>query len=291
MVTSAEVLEAIHRATRLPVVGDFYTRLYPASALVLGDVSRFDALNRLCDRMRVRWQKQDGWLQFRSASYFHDRLKEVPNRLLRRWAASRRQHGVLTLDDLCDIAGLPEAQLDASEMAQGARVLYGLMEWEWPRRPSLRRYLQHLAQFTPAQRRQMQTPQGLLFSQMTLAQQQRYLALAFMGNGTGRLEDLAGATMRVDYSIPGSYEWRLPREPGSAYPMDLLLPRVREQTREAALQSARRIDPRVPEAQILPTEPAVTILYLPGPDSPLTPGGVRAGITGTENRMMSLRPS
>jgi hypothetical protein len=230
--------------------------------------------------------------------YFHDRLKEVPNRLLRRWVASRKQHGFLPLDDICEIVGLPRAQLDAEEMAEGARVVYGLMEWElFPRRGGLRQYLKHLAEFTPAQRQQMQTPSGLLFSQMTLAQQQGFLTLALGrdGNGPARLEHLAGATMRVDYAVPGTYEWRpLPDEwrlrPGATSPFtaEALLPRVRERTREAALLAARRIDPQVSEAQIRPTEPALTILYLPGPGSPLSVGGIHIART-TEKRRMAVR--
>ena len=46
--------------------------------------------------MRLRWNKDGSWLQFRSTSYYDDRLKEVPNRLLARWAARRRQSGMIT---------------------------------------------------------------------------------------------------------------------------------------------------------------------------------------------------
>ena len=46
------------------------------------------------------------WLEFRSMSFYDDRLKEVPNRFLSRWAGSRREQGTLTLDDLCEIVAL-----------------------------------------------------------------------------------------------------------------------------------------------------------------------------------------
>jgi hypothetical protein len=297
-VTSADVLEALHRATGMPIVADYYTRLYLPADVSVQNATLFDALNRLADRMRLRWNKEGEWLQFRSTSYFHDRLKEVPNRLLRRWVASRKQHGFLTLDDICEIVSLPPAQLDAEEMAEGARVLYGLMEWElFPRRGGLRPYLKHLAEFTPAQRQQMQTPPGLPFSRMTLAQQQGFLTLALGrdGNGTARLEHLAGAAMRVDYAVPGTYEWRsLPEEwrlsPGATTPFtaEALLPRLRERTRESALRAARQIDPQVSEAQIRPTEPVLTILYLPGPGSPLSVGGIHIA-RSSEDRTMVVR--
>src|SRR5206468_548957 len=99
-VTSADVLEAIHRATGIPIVSDFYTRPYSPGALAAQDQPLFDALNLLGDAMHMRWTMDGEWLQLRSASYYDDRLKEVPNRLLSRWSESRRQHGSLTLDDL-----------------------------------------------------------------------------------------------------------------------------------------------------------------------------------------------
>jgi hypothetical protein len=300
MVTTAEVLEAIHRATGLPLVADYYTRLYPATSLTARGVPLFDALCRLSDTLRLRWRREDGWLQFRKTSYFHDRLKEVPNRLLHRWAASRREHGALTLDDLCEIASLSPAQLDAHDVAQGARVLDGLLEWELPHEGSVRCYLQHLAQFTPAQRRQMQEGRGLPFGQMTLAQQQGFLALAF-GSGAEpvepfaalaplRAEDLAGASMRVDYTTPGSFEWVSPLALAEESPFgaELLLPRVRERTPEAALQAARRTDPRATPQQVAASRLVLTILYLPGPTRPLTPGGLRAGRYGIETPVIEI---
>jgi hypothetical protein len=109
-VTSAEVLEAVHQATGMPIVADFYTRLYPAEAVSPRDQPLFAALNQIADAMGLRWHKGaatrevGGWLQFRSTRFHHDRLHEVPNRLLARWAESRRRHGSLTPDDRVEIA-------------------------------------------------------------------------------------------------------------------------------------------------------------------------------------------
>src|SRR5262249_7385329 len=119
-VTSADVLEALHRATGMPIAADYYTRLYkPEDGSVIRG-TLYDTLNRLADTMRVRWDKEASWLQFRSPTFYDDRLKEVPNRLLARWAAARQRQGMLTLDDLVEIAQLPDAQLDAAEMSEGA---------------------------------------------------------------------------------------------------------------------------------------------------------------------------
>jgi hypothetical protein len=82
-VTSADVLEAIHRATGMPIVADFCARLYPVEAVSPRDQSLFAALNQVADAMGLRWHKEaDGWLQFRSTRFPHDRRHEVPNRLM-----------------------------------------------------------------------------------------------------------------------------------------------------------------------------------------------------------------
>jgi hypothetical protein len=177
--TTADALEALHRATRLPLVADYYTRLYEPKDVAIAPQPLFDALGHLADAMRLRWNKDGEWLQFRSASYYDDRLKEVPNRLLSRWSAARRQHGALTLDDLIEIAQLPDAQLDAKEMAEGARDCAGLVEWDLARNVWLRPHMRYLAGFTPAQRQEAMSATGLAFTKMSLAQQQEFIAFAF----------------------------------------------------------------------------------------------------------------
>jgi hypothetical protein len=262
-VTTADVLEALHRATGVPIVADFYTRLYVPRELSVQNRTLFDALNTLADRMRLRWSLgENGWLQLRSTSFFHDRLKEVPNRLLTRWAASRTEHGMLLLDDLVEIAQLTDDQLDASGMGEGARACFGLAKWVLPRVKHLRAELRFLAEFTPDQRRQAQTLAGLRFSRMTLAQQQGYLARAFRIGQPPRLDALGEATLHVDYTRPGSFRWAQPWSPWRPSP-------VLERTREAALLAARRIDPAAKEAQIEPTRLDLAFLYTWDPNGPV----------------------
>jgi RNA polymerase sigma-70 factor, ECF subfamily len=292
-VTSADVLEVLHRATGRPVVADSYTRLYELAAVSLENQPLFDALNRLADAMRLRWNQDGAWLQFRSTSFYDDRLKEVPNRLLARWSASRRRNGSLSLDELIEIAQLPDAQLDGSEMAEGARDCWGLPEWRLPRSGILRGGLLHLARFTPEQRQEMMTPAGLPFSRMSLAQQQGFLARLRSPEPLQWPEDLAGATLRVQFTRPGWFTWRVPGFLGWIAPLKplqegrrLFLQPVLEQTRERALQAARHLAPQISEAalqglrrfdpqfdpaqilpdegQIVPTELDLAIIYVPG---------------------------
>ena len=71
--------------------------------------------------------------------------------------------------------------------------------------------------------------------------------------------DLSGATLRIDYTQPGWFEWAQP-EWGAVLPSP-----VREHTREAALQAALRIDPQATEAQIGPTKLDLIVAYQHAP--------------------------
>jgi hypothetical protein len=306
-VTTADVLEALHQATGLPIIADYYTRLYQPDRVSVRGQAIFAALNRLGDTMRLRWNKEGEWLQFRSTSYYDDRLKEVPNRLLERWKALRRQYNRLRLDDLIEIAGLTDAQLKGAEMAEGAKEIWGLDEWDLARDVLVLPSLRYLAGFTPEQRRKAERTEGLPFREMSLAQQQGFLARRWPGKllGTGTpnpaapppWEDLANAVLYVDYCQPGWYEWRPPGSyllrwlvPVGSSPQRRLVPRpkVRERTREAALQALRRVDPQVraailaaagqseprllaeppsDESQIVPTELNLTLIYAPARQS------------------------
>jgi hypothetical protein len=304
-VTTADVLEALHRATRIPIVADFYTRLYKPDAVSLKDRPLFDALNQLCDTMRLRWNKEaitggsGAWLQFRSVTYYHDRLKEVPNRLLTRWMAARREHGVLTLEDLIEISQLPDAPLNASSMAEGARECWGLKEWDLARDWMILANLRFLAHLTPAQRQEVQSTNGLLFTKLTFAQQQAFFNRPVPGQPEiHSLEELVGAALRVEYTHSGWFEWGPPQNstlrwavrpaPGAEGKWPTV-PAVRERTREAALQALRRIDPQIraavqataladagravgpatvtlpsEERQIVPTQLNLTTILIPG---------------------------
>jgi hypothetical protein len=301
--TSADALEALHQATGLNVVGDYYTHLHLPALLSVRDQVLADALDQLADGLGLRWREGDGWLQLRSVSFYHDRLKEVPNHLLERWAAARRQQSVLSLDDLIEIARLPDAQLDAESMAEGARVRFGLAEWDLARNRNLRPHLRYLAQLTPAQRQAAMSATGLPFTEMSPAQQQGFLAFAPSPweESAYSPEELSEAVLCVDYTQPSEFQWGdpaefqhwfswvLPVEPGR-HGRRILRPRVRERTREAALEAVRRLDPDLraaavqtrrqliepsaktpaetpqaapPEAQIFPTGLHLTIIYIP----------------------------
>jgi hypothetical protein len=297
-VTSADVLEAIHRTTGRPVVADFYTRLHDPAGVTVRNTPLFDALNHVADAMRLRWQWErpdsadsgGGWLRFRSASYFNDRIKEVPNRLLNRWAASRREHGALTLDDLVEIAGLTDAQLDSGAMAEGAKHCFRLAEWDLARNNTgLRPQLRFLATLTKGQRDQARRPEGLSFRTLTLAQQQAFLSLLLERAGSVQrsfLEHVGSAVLQLDYETPGAYQWWVPRQVDAGRWIALVRSPVRASTREAALQAAQKVDPEMAEARIVPTKLRLMLAVTwTSPQAKEAPVFVlRASPTGTQIR-------
>jgi hypothetical protein len=206
-VTTADVWEAVHNATGMNIVADYFTHLYTPQEVSVAETTLFQALNRVCDTLRQRWNLEDGWLQFRSTGFFNDRPKEVPNRLLTRWADSRKQHGALTLDDLIEIAQLPDAQQDSGAMADGARACFGLQEWELACTSDLRPHWRFLATLSPGLRRAAESAKGLTFGQMSLSQQQQFITLAVaLGKNEQPppLTEMADAALHIDYEQPGT---------------------------------------------------------------------------------------
>ncbi len=112
---------------------------------------------------------------------------------------------------------------------------------------------------TPAEQ-EMMSATGLAFTKMSLPQQQQFIALGVSSEDAPlqSLEELAGATLRVDYTVPGWFQWGDPDQmnltrwvvPLEPVPKGqrVLRPPVRERTREAALAAVRRIDGQLLEA-------------------------------------------
>jgi hypothetical protein len=140
----------------------------------------------------------------------------------------------------------------------------------------------------------MMSAAGLPFTKMSLAQQQAFLTRALQGDDKPlqSLDELAGATLRVDYTLPGWYQWIKVGELRAVrwavavgQGKRVLMPPVRERTPEAALRTARQLFPPVTEAmieawrpywpdvtaekllpqpeQIAPTELDLVIVYIP----------------------------
>src|SRR5262249_25276253 len=98
----------------------------------------------------------------------------------------------------------------------------------------------------------------------------------------GSLAELAGTTLYVGYSRPGEFGVAIPHAPWKRPPALLL---VRERSAAAAIETARRIDPRIDGGEIVPAALAVTVAYQWG--EPPARGGIivaRATPTGFLDR-------
>jgi hypothetical protein len=177
---SADVWEAVHRETGLPIVADFYTHLYPLNKVTVERKRLFEALCTVGDTLGSRWRREGDFLACRSGSYFWDKLKEVPNRYLQRWMHDRDANGGLPLAAFLEMAMMTDQQLDSDPVAEGIQRAWGLPEWGWLGRhfsPALRYDARCLALLTPDQLRRTLKPEGLPFRALAPAQQQGVIRL------------------------------------------------------------------------------------------------------------------
>jgi hypothetical protein len=242
------VWEAVHRETGLPIVADYFTRIHRLSGVTVTDQTLFDALCTIGDALRVRWTKDGDFLLCRGTSYLWDKLKEVPDRYLKRWVADRNANGELPLADLVEMASLSDTQLSSKVVAEAIRHCWGVREW----RHVLfnRRSVRFVAALTPDQRRRAMEPGRLPFTELTPAQQQIAVEMVNANNdemGPYRIEFQLftaeqGAKMfvQVNYVPAGRYVW-------NAVPS---LPRVSGRTAEETLAAARQIAPEASPPQV-----------------------------------------
>src|SRR5262249_1394964 len=120
----------------------------------------------------VRWRYDGDCLLCRSTSYFWDRLREIPNRYLRRWAQDREANGWLPLADFLEMATLSDQQLDSARMSAGIRRCWKLGEWGFFASPAIRQQARLLATLTADQRRRALQREGLPFQQLTPTERQ-----------------------------------------------------------------------------------------------------------------------
>lgn len=202
-VTPADIMEAFHQATGMDVISDHFTRLYDPGRFTVKEKRLFDVLNALCDVLRVRWHREEDWMLFRSANFYNERLMEIPDRLLERWAASRRKNAALLPADLIEIAQLTDWQLKSHHAAAGAMAIYALKEWPLVSEQA-RNHLRFLGQLSPTARQAALSDKGLGYLQLPQGLRNQFIALVFdkdANNVRVDLNDLADATLRVLYRL------------------------------------------------------------------------------------------
>ena len=248
-VNSADIWEEIHLRTHLPIVVDAYTRIYPVSRFSYKKSTTFDVLCRAGDQMGVRWKKDGDFLLGRSISYFWDKLKEVPERLLRHWQEDRDRLGALPMVDLLEMAALSDQQLGSRMVGLGITHCWGLDEWGivgggpfiagLPNAEEMRKRARALAVLNPVQLHESGGEAGLSLDALTPAQRE-VAARELHWQQTGQQP---AARLQVVYIPGGSYVWQplITRERYEAEAKRW--PRVFASTQEEALARARKVDP------------------------------------------------
>lgn len=251
---SADAWEAVHRATGRSIIADFASRVTPTAKVTVKDATLFDALCRVGDATRMRWRVDGDFILARSTSYFWDKLREVPNRLLARWRAQRQLPGGLPLESLMEMASLPEEPLSSTGVSQAIVHCLGVPEWrlvgdltpttraQWARGGA-----RLLSELTPHQRQRVFTPDGLPFRDLAPDQQREAWGLQQVmtlmrerQDGTRNGLDLANAYVVGKYVPAGWYAWERPMVIRTA----TMPPRmIAARTAEDALAAARRVYP------------------------------------------------
>ena len=256
---SADLWEEVHKKTGLPIVADYYSRLFPLDRVQTPRLPLFEALCREGDALGVKWQKDGDFLLCRSTSYFWDKLKEVPRRQLERWAKDGAEQNGLPFDDFLEMAQRSDAALDSLRVGQTVWSCWGLEEWERVsvsrdgRRDSplsginFRGLARCLANFPPALRGQLTRPGGINFRELPLQQQQELMTAQSPWSRSP--ETLRDSQIHVDYVPAGRYVWNPAR--GSPHLLGIsAIQVISGKTAEEALAAARQIEPAATKNQI-----------------------------------------
>jgi hypothetical protein len=201
--------------------------------------------------------------------FFWDKLKEVPNRLINKWREDRIAQGSLPFDDLIEMAGLSDPQLDSQFVAQGLKHCAGLAEWGlvtadtggWREFYLFRRSVLHaLAGVVGSARRHILSPEGLQFNDLPAAAQQEIFR---GGEHIFGVQQLIGCRLKLEYAQPGRYVWHAPGHLYASGDAEARIPLIQGKTAEEALEGARKIDPMAEASDIHKSQGMLAVSFAP----------------------------
>ncbi len=197
-----DILRCVAEESGLSIISDYFTGAFPRLSegarvpmplwrllYVLGeDDLHGDA---------YLWKKAGDCLVFHHRDWYKRAQSEMPESVLSDYGARLQAQGELTIDDLAELAVLLDAK--------------GLAVWGFPRdlrsagihaaSPDNRWGLLLYASLSPEQREMLQTPQGLSFSDMTIAQQRQVLDRAEQYGGEVTSSEAALASFHLVESV------------------------------------------------------------------------------------------
>jgi hypothetical protein len=170
-----ELLPDVARTYGVHFISDAYWEVGwyvdPKSVASAEPKALFALLDRLA-RPGHRWDRVGELIRVRSRTWFLDRPREIPLRLVRRWKARFDRNGGLSLDEFVEIArGLTETQLLSLDSVRRDTGLEDL-DAAWKARYTLQLY----GALSPAQRELVWRGSVLLAAQMTPLQRELFAA-------------------------------------------------------------------------------------------------------------------
>lgn len=97
-------LQRLHEKTGLPILADSFIRARISDEQLAGRKPLYQLLQRLATEMDYQWELREGTLFLRSVLFYRDRPREIPLRLRRPWRERLAKNGVLSLNDLGEVA-------------------------------------------------------------------------------------------------------------------------------------------------------------------------------------------
>ena len=276
-IMAADVWEEVHKRTGLPVIADSYTRLYPLADGTIHEKPLYEALNKVADALASRWKMEGAFLACRTANFFWNRMKEVPNHLLTRWQQNSLNPQGLPLNDFLEMADLSEAQLDSQIVGDAVTYCWGLNEWDALGRPigyyTPRPFARYLAHLSPALRQQFITPEGVAFSDLSGDDRAEFVraAQAVGKNSYIDFENMATCRYRMEYIPARVYVWK--PGPDHKYQMEVT---ISDPTAEGALAKARKVDAKAALAQMVVSPGSFCVIQTDTKGEALLVAGVKS---------------
>jgi hypothetical protein len=174
--TFRDLLPDLARTYGVQVIADAYWQagwyLDPRSVASAEPIALFELLDRLVGSSH-RWDRVRDLIRLRSRTWFLDRPREIPLRLIRRWKASCDDKGALSLEEYVEIAcSLTDTQLLSLNLVRRDTGLPDEVESAATMRHALRLY----GALHPAQRATLWRGAALPVAQMTPLQRELFAA-------------------------------------------------------------------------------------------------------------------
>jgi hypothetical protein len=184
MVAWRELLPGLARTYGVQIISDAYWKSSGLIGSERAGVSGPTPLLLILDRRShiQHWDQHGRLIRLRSRTWFFDRPREIPLRLVRRWQALVEQKGALPLEEYTAIAtGLSDAQRDGLfDLAMQTGLPEDLRGLQWD--PFT---LQLYAALTPAQRQALWRGAAVPLAEMTPAERELFQQGLEMVQGRG----------------------------------------------------------------------------------------------------------